>query len=100
MSQEYLFPNRRQFLHAAAASGLALSTHGLRAADDKAPVKLGAGKWTYTLDESFGTLPQGMKYGFGCAIVVDSQDRVYVTSRSANPCVAVFDKEGKLLETW
>jgi hypothetical protein len=31
---------------------------------------------------------------------VDSQDRVYVTSRSTNPCVAVFSREGKLLETW
>src|SRR5207248_7550740 len=42
----------------------------------------------------------GMKYGFGCAIVVDGQDRVYVTSRSTSPCVAVFDRDGKLLETW
>jgi hypothetical protein len=41
-----------------------------------------------------------MSYGFGCGIVVDGQDRVYVTSRSTNPCVAVFDKKGNLLETW
>ncbi|HBI41816.1 MAG TPA: hypothetical protein DDY78_03040, partial [Planctomycetales bacterium] len=31
---------------------------------------------------------------------VDSQDRVFVTSRSASPCVAIFDKDGKLSETW
>ena len=41
-----------------------------------------------------------MKYGLGCAVVVDSQDRVYVTSRSEAPCVAIFDRAGKLLETW
>jgi hypothetical protein len=41
-----------------------------------------------------------MKYGFGCGVVVDSKDRVFVTSRSSNPCVAIFDRHGKLLETW
>jgi hypothetical protein len=41
-----------------------------------------------------------MNYGFGCGVVVDSKDRVYVTSRSTSPCVAVFDRHGKLLETW
>ncbi len=34
------------------------------------------------------------------AVVVDSQDRVFVTSRSANAPVAIFDKDGKLLEIW
>ena len=96
MKSAYLFPNRREFL--TTACGLAAACGVARGAD--APVKLGSGKWTFTLDEGFGALPPGMKYGFGCAIVVDSQDRVYVTSRSANPCVAVFDKDGKLLETW
>ena len=41
-----------------------------------------------------------MKYGFGCGLVVDGEDRIYVTSRSANPCVAIFSKTGKLHETW
>ena len=41
-----------------------------------------------------------MNYGFGCAMVVDGKDRICVTSRSANPCVAIFDSAGKLLETW
>jgi hypothetical protein len=61
---------------------------------------LGSGKHSYTLDENWGKLPQGMKYGFGCALVVDSQDRIFVTSRSASPCVAIFGKDGALLETW
>jgi len=99
---EFLFPHRRDFLRAAAgAAGAALvGPAALQAADAKEPVRIGSGKYTYTLQENWGELPAGMKYGFGCAIVVDSQDRVYVTSRSASPCVAIFDKDGKLLETW
>jgi hypothetical protein len=101
---EYLFPRRltrRDFLSMAAAAGVAglASTTGF-GDEKKAPTKIGSGKLTYTLDEEWGKLPTGMKYGLGCAVVVDSQDRVFVTSRSASPCVAIFDKEGKLLETW
>lgn len=103
-TNEYLFPKRltrRDFLamSATAAAGLTLPSLG-RAKDSSKPIRIGTGEWTYTLDESWGQLPSGMKYGFGCGIVVDSKDRVYVTSRSADPCVAVFSREGKLLETW
>jgi hypothetical protein len=99
---DYLFPRRltrRDFLAlgATTAAGLALPS---LVAEQRAPVRIGAGRWTYTLDEQWGKLPGELKYGFGCGIVVDSQDRIYVTSRSANPCVAVFSREGKLLETW
>ncbi len=103
-TSEYLFPhrlNRRDFLKmgGAAAAGLALS--GARAAEkSEAPVRIGSGENTYEVVEGWGQLPPGMKYGFGCGIVVDSKDRVYVTSRSTSPCVAVFDRDGKLLETW
>ncbi len=41
-----------------------------------------------------------MSYGFGCGIVVDRQDNVYVTSRSTQPCVAIFNRHGELTETW
>ena len=60
----------------------------------------GTGYHTYEAVEGWGQLPAGMKYGFGCGVIVDSKDRVIVTSRSTNPCVAIFDKHGKLLETW
>jgi len=99
MSQsEYLF-NRRTFLQASGAALLA-GRAGAADAQVQVPVKIGTGKQTYTLDESFGKLPADMRYGFGCAVVVDSKDRVIVTSRSSSPCVAIFDKDGKLLETW
>lgn len=103
---EYLFPHRltrRDFIRWTGAAGVAglATTFPAHAADEKSgPVKIGTGKYTYTLDENWGKLPDGMKYGWGCALVVDSQDRVYVTSRSASPCVAIFDTDGKLLETW
>lgn len=103
---QYLFPHRltrRDFISRGtlAAAGVVLFGSQTKArAATKDPVRLGSGKWTYTLEEDWGQLPAGMSYGLGCGIVADSQDRIYVTSRSTNPCVAVFDRDGKLLETW
>jgi len=88
---------RRQFIAAAGASAAALT---LNRSAGAAPVTIGTGKATYTLDENWGKLPEGMKYGLGCAIVVDSKDRIIVTSRSSSPCVAIFGSDGKLIETW
>jgi hypothetical protein len=101
-TNSYLFPHRltrRDFLQTttAAVAGLAL-TPAARAED--APVRIGNGANTYEWDPNWGTLPDGMKYGFGCGIVVDGRDRIVVTSRSKNPAVAIFDRNGKLLETW
>src|SRR5256885_394946 len=95
MTDEYLF-TRRTFLQTAAAAtaGLAVGSSA------KAATTFGEGKMTFTLDENWGKLPAGMNYGLGCAVVVDSKDRIYVTSRSANACVVIFDRDGKILETW
>jgi hypothetical protein len=105
---EYIFPRRmtrREFLAvggAAAASLAAGCSHLSESsqASGKTPVRIGSGYHTYELVEDWGKLPPGMKYGFGCGVIVDSHDRVYVTSRSTNPCVAIFDRHGELLETW
>lgn len=100
---DYLFPrrmDRRELLKAAGFAAAGLAAGRPATAQETAPVKIGSGKWTYTLDEKWGALPGDMKYGLGCAIVVDSRDRVYVTSRSNNPCVAVFSRGGELVETW
>jgi peptidylamidoglycolate lyase len=103
-ANEYLFPHRltrRDFVKMAGAATAALSLPGFsRAEDKKAPVRIGSGYHTYELVEDWGQLPAGMKYGFGCGVIVDSQDRVYVTSRSTSPCVTIFDRDGKLIETW
>jgi len=100
---EHLFPHRltrRDFFRWTGVAGVAASLPDRAAPAATAPVTIGSGKHTYTLDETWGKLPPGMRYGYGCAVVVDAQDRVYVTSRSANPCVAIFGKDGQLLETW
>ena len=101
----YLFPRRqtrRDFLLAAGVVGTSLAVGGqIAVAEDAvAPVKIGNGTFTYTLDSKWGVLPAGMKYGHGCAIVIDGGGRVIVTSRSENPCVAIFDQQGQVLETW
>jgi len=100
MSSEYLFParfTRRDFLKMGAAT---LAAAPLARAENPAPVKIGQGAWTYTLDPNWGKLPDGMSFGLGCGIVVDGQGHIVVTSRSKSPCVAIFDKSGTLLETW
>ncbi|HLW66716.1 MAG TPA: 6-bladed beta-propeller [Gemmataceae bacterium] len=104
MQDNFLFPvrqTRRDFLKLAGGATAVLALSGVDSGEARAePVRFGGDYFTFTLDEAWGTLPKGMRYGFGCAVVVDSQDRIFVTSRSANPCVAIFDKDGKLLETW
>ncbi len=103
-ADRYLFPQRRtrrEFLELAGVGlvGAAVVNQSVFA-DAKQTVTIGSGKWTYTLDETWGKLPSAMSYGFGCAIVVDSKDRIIVTSRSESPCVAIFSRTGELLETW
>jgi DNA-binding beta-propeller fold protein YncE len=100
MTDRYLFPHRREFLRSATL-GCATAVSAVAAIGaSESSARIGSGRWTYTLDDTWGTLPTGMKYGFGCAVVLDGRERVYVTSRSTSPCVAVFDRDGKLLETW
>ena len=88
MPSDYLFPRRltrRDFLQAAGATAAGLAVAGPAPAADAPPVRIGSGRFAYTLADGWGDLPAGMRYGFGCALVVDSQDRVFVTSRSADP---------------
>ena len=113
-TRDNLFPHRltrRDFLKtggavtatfaAAAAAGVTTgSAAETDAAAHQGPVRIGSGHWTFEADLGWGKLPAGMKYGHGCGIVVDSRDHIYVTSRSGNPAVAVFDPAGQLLETW
>src|SRR4051794_28529974 len=74
--------NRRKFLAATAgAAGLGLT--GRTWADDTTgAATIGSGKWAYTAVPGWGTPPDGMKYDMGCAVVVDSHDRVYVHSHA------------------
>jgi peptidylamidoglycolate lyase len=104
-AEAYLFPKRQTRRDFMKTAGLAIASVAAlpafsRADEKKSPVRIGSGYHTYEAVEDWGKLPEGMKYGFGCGVIVDSKDRVFVTSRSANPCVTIFDRKGKILETW
>lgn len=63
----------------------------------KAP---GATTHEYVYDPSWGKLPEGWaQWGFVPAVVVDSEDRVYVLHRAPHP-VAVYSRTGELLSIW
>ena len=59
----------------------------------------GADTHIYEVQEGWGQLPEGWNFGWIPAIAVDSQDRIYVYSRSEHPMV-VFDREGNFLASW
>lgn len=59
----------------------------------------GQGTHQYTVQENWWTLPDDYEFGWIPAVAVDSQDRVYVYSRSEYPMV-VFDRDGNFLTTW
>ncbi len=59
----------------------------------------GQGTHQYTVAENWWTLPAGWEFGWIPAVAVDSQDRVYVYSRSEHPMV-VFDQDGNFIDSW
>ena len=59
----------------------------------------GQGTHQYIVDKNWWTLPEGWEFGWIPAVAVDSQDRVYVYSRSEHPMV-VFDRDGNFLTSW
>ncbi|MFQ6039855.1 MAG: peptidyl-alpha-hydroxyglycine alpha-amidating lyase family protein [Candidatus Poribacteria bacterium] len=59
----------------------------------------GSGKYKYEVQEGWGKLPEGWTFGWIPAVAVDSEDRVYVYSRSERPMV-VFDASGNFITSW
>ena len=59
----------------------------------------GSGKYTYRVEEDWGPLPEDWTWGWVPAVACDSQDRVFVYSRSDHPLV-VFDREGSFIASW
>jgi len=53
----------------------------------------------YEVVEGWGKLPEGWEYGDVTGVGADSEDRVYVFTRSAHP-VIVFDRDGRFLGSW
>jgi sugar lactone lactonase YvrE len=60
---------------------------------------VGSGKHTYTVNKDWFALPEGWQLGWIPAVACDSQDRVYVYSRSARPMI-VFDRAGQFIASW
>ena len=59
----------------------------------------GSGDYRYQVVEGWGRLPEGWTWGWIPAVACDSQDRVYVYSRSDHHLV-IFDREGNWLDSW
>jgi sugar lactone lactonase YvrE len=62
-------------------------------------MSFGSGKYTYEVITDWARLPAGWTWGWIPAVACDSQDRVFVYSRSAHPLV-IFDREGNFLDSW
>lgn len=58
---------------------------------------VGSGRYTYTVTEDWARLPEQWQWGWIPAVACDSQDRVYVYSRSQHHLV-VFTRDGTFLE--
>ena len=59
----------------------------------------GTGAYQYEVIENWAKLPAGWQFGWVAAVACDSQDRVFVYSRSEHPLV-VFDRDGNFLASW
>ena len=61
--------------------------------------QLGSGAFTYEPLVNWEQRPEGMHFHQAVGIAIDSQDNVYVFSRSDDP-VVVFNRDGEYLHSW
>lgn len=62
-------------------------------------MRYGEGDYTYDVIVNWAKLPDGWRFGWIPAVACDSQDRVFVYSRSEHPLV-LFDPAGNYLASW
>jgi DNA-binding beta-propeller fold protein YncE len=62
-------------------------------------VELGAGAFTFAVQDDWAKVPEEIALGDVAAVGVDSRNRVYAFNRGEHP-VAVFDAEGNFLRSW
>jgi sugar lactone lactonase YvrE len=60
---------------------------------------VGTDGYMYNENTHWGQLPAGWSLEEVAGVAVDSEDRLYVFSRSAHP-ITVFDREGTFIESW
>jgi len=58
-----------------------------------------AGERQYELVKDWGQLPDGWRWGQCAGVACDSEDNVFVFTRTEHPLM-VFDKSGKLVDHW
>ena len=68
-------------------------------ADVSDPVVLGQGEFRFSLERSWGRLPDGWSLNEVGGLAVDARDRVYVFNRGEHPMV-VFDRDGNFVTAW
>ena len=59
----------------------------------------GTGKYRYELVGGDVRVPEGWFFFGACGLAIDSQDRVYLLSRTVHPLL-VFDRDGNILTSW
>jgi DNA-binding beta-propeller fold protein YncE len=64
-----------------------------------ATTTVGAGKYTYDVDEDWAKLPEGWEMP-AAAVYGDSKDRVFCFNRDPEHPVCIFDREGNLVSSW
>lgn len=62
-------------------------------------MQFGTGEFTYRVDLSWKKLPEEWEWGWISGVACDSQDRVYIYSRSEYP-LTIFDRNGQYLGKW
>ena len=64
-----------------------------------ATTTVGAGKYTYDVDEDWAKLPEGWEMP-AAAVYGDSKDRVYCFNRDPEHPICIFDRDGNLVSSW
>ena len=64
-----------------------------------ATTTVGAGKYTYDVDEDWAKLPKGWDMP-AAAVYGDSKDRVYCFNRDPEHPICIFDRDGNLVSSW
>lgn len=82
---------RREFVAAAAAGPTLLLAQ--RAAT------VGSGHHVYEFVPDWGTLPNGVRWGYTHGVAIDSEQRILIHNRSKD-AVAILDSQGKFVKSW
>lgn len=101
--------SRRAFLKAVGAGALAttlapalLERFAAQAAEAPAsqnPHVLGTGEHVYEVVPDWGTLPDGVHYGYTHGVIEDAQGRIFIHNQSPDAMI-LFDPDGKFIKSW